>query len=341
MNTAQPGCVSNSTGEAVLTRPRRRSRRRAGRAVLRMVLGLGLLAWLVVGVLGLWRYIDGYVVYRGFPPPVTPQGVASGRLETIQFFSPALQHQSSALVYVPPGYAQAAAKGRRFGVMYLLHGSPGKAANLFNAGAAARDANVLIHTHRIRPMLLVAPSGLQGFGGDMEWANGRVGPYENYLLDVVRATDARFATVPDRAHRVLAGDSEGGFGAANVALHHLSAFGGFQSWSGYFTQQPQGTFTAAPPATLAANSPTEHVARLAPQIRRLGLHAFVYAGTHDAHGVAQMRQFVAALGVAGATVGSGAYPGGHDWGLWRAQMPRMLTIASGWMSGAGGQARMS
>jgi enterochelin esterase-like enzyme len=303
----------------------------------RFLLGLGLLAWLVAGVLGVWRYLDGYIVYRGFPPPVTPAGIASGTTETFHFYSPVLHQRSAALVYLPPGYAQDAARGRRFGVMYLLHGAPGAAANVFNAGAAARDANILIHRHRIAPMLLVVPYGLQGFSGDTEWANARRGPYESYVLDVVHAVDTAFATKADRVHRVIAGDSEGAYGAANIALGHLPVFGGFQSWSGYFSETPAGVFAGAGRAQLAANSPSTYVPRLAPQIRRLGLHAYVYAGIHDTHGLAQMRRFVPELGAAGAQVGSGAYPGGHDWGLWRAQMPRMLTLASRWMSGAGGQ----
>jgi enterochelin esterase-like enzyme len=337
MNTTEPAGVSNSTRSAVLPRPRRRTGRRAGLAVPRVLLGLGLLAWLIAGVVGVWRYLDGYLVYRGFPPPVTPAGIAPGTTETFHFFSPALHRQSAALVYLPPGYAQAAARGQRFGVLYLLHGAPGTAANVFNAGAAARDANVLIHAHRMAPMLLVAPYGLQGFGGDTEWANAGRGPYETYILDVVRAVDRAFATKADRAHRVLAGDSEGAYGAANVALGHLPVFGGFQSWSGYFTETPTGTFAGASPSTIAANSPRTYVSRLAPQIRRLGLHAYVYAGRQDTHGLAQMRRFVPELGAAGAQVGSGAYPGGHDWGLWRAQMPRMLILASRWMAGTGGQ----
>jgi len=35
---------------------------------------------------------------------------------------------------------------------------------------------------------------------------------------------------------------------------------------------------------------------------------------------------------AGADVDYGFFPGGHDWGLWRAQTPRMLIAASRWFS---------
>jgi enterochelin esterase-like enzyme len=298
---------------------------------LRLVLALALAAWLVAGVLGAWRYVDGYVVYRGFPPPETPTGVPAGTVGTFTFFSPALGQTSRALVYVPPGYKRAVARGRRFGVMYLLHGSPGVAQNLFDAGAVASDADVLIHRHRIAPMVLVAPFGANA---DMEWADGSRGPYERYLLDVVHAVDAHYVTRPDRAHRVIAGDSEGAFGAANVALHHLRVFGGFQSWSGYFVEQGTGTFARASRAVLDANSPLRYVPGLDGPIRRLGLHAFLYDGSGDG-GAPQMREFAAQLQAAGASVVSAVYPGGHDWGLWRRQMPRALTLASHWLSAPG------
>lgn len=306
-------------------------KRGAAMRAARRILAVALAAWVLVGLFGTWRYVDGYVVYRGFPPPETPAGVPSGTVQTVGFFSPALGHDSRALVYLPPGYAGAAASGRRCGVMYLLHGSPGVAANIFDAGAVARDADVLIHRRRIAPLLLVAPYGA---GTDMEWADGRSGPYEHYLLDVVRAVDARFATIPGRAHRVIAGDSEGAFGAANVALRNLPVFGGFQSWSGYFVEQGTGTFARASRATLDANSPLVYVPRLGGPIRRLGLHALVYDGSQDAGGTLQMWRLAAELRAAGAHVESAVYRGGHDWELWRRQMPRALILASRWMSAA-------
>jgi len=41
---------------------------------LRRILAIALAAWLFVGWFGTFRYVDGYVVYRGFPPPETPAG---------------------------------------------------------------------------------------------------------------------------------------------------------------------------------------------------------------------------------------------------------------------------
>ena len=303
---------------------------RAG--ALRLLVLAAAAVWLAAGLLGLARYVRAYSLYRGFPKPVTPAGIAAGTVEWLRFGSPALGHASKAEVYLPPGYARAAARGRRFGVLYLLHGHPGKPQDLFRAGAAATVADVLIHQHRIRPLILVAPWGHIGYSRSNEWANTRYGRYESYMLDVVRAVDARLATVPARRDRILAGNSEGGFGAANLTVRDLPVFGGFESWSGYFRETPTAAFQGATRAQLAANSPIVTVPRRAAAIRRLGVHAFLYQGAQDRRGTGDLYAFAATLRAAGAHVGTGVYPGGHDWGLWRAQLPHMLRLASRWMS---------
>ena len=300
-----------------------------------LVLALGL-AWVLLGIFGVYRYIEDYWLYRGFAPPATPAGVAAGRLLTRKFSSPALHARRSIRVYLPPGYPQAVARGHRFPVVYLLHGYPGQPNNFFLIGDLQVAENVLLDRHRIRPMILVAPSGASAhFGSHTEWANAAAGRFEDYVLDVVRYTDAHFATIPNRRHRVLAGLSEGGFGAANVALHHLGVFGGFQSWSGYFRESATGPFAGASPAQLSANSPAAYVPALRRPIRRLGLDAYLYAGSRDRSGIQQMLQFAPLLRAAGAHVTVSLYPGGHDWALWRREGRHMLSVANRWFTAAG------
>jgi enterochelin esterase-like enzyme len=297
-------------------------------------LGLLVLAlWIGLGLFGTFRYVHGYWLFRGFPPPRTPAGLAKGTRSTLHFHSVALHHDRFADVYLPPGYRSQVAAGRRFGVLYLLHGNPGQPAQLFRIGAAATVADTLIARRRIAPMILVVPDGRSsGYGAHTEWADAGAGAFDRYLVDVVRATDRHYATIADRRHRALAGLSEGAFGAANVTLHHLSVFGAFQSWSGYFTETAKGPFAGATQARLAANSPASYVPRLAPVVRRLGLRAFLYQGMAQRSGTAEIRSFAAELRAAGVQVGLGLYRGGHDWGLWRRQLPHMLEVADGWFA---------
>ena len=312
--------------------------RRPGRR-LRVVLLVAAVIWLIAGGLGLFRYVDRYYLYRGFPPPTTPHGVATGAVVHASLASAALGKRRGYLVYLPPGYRREAAAGRRFPVLYLLHGRPGLADNLIKAGRVAVDANVLLHRHAIRPMIVVIPGGPQW--ADTEWADAGAGRYESFLLELVRDVDRRFATLADRRHRVLAGLSEGGYGAINVALRHLGTFGGVQSWSGYYVAPHAGAFAHASAAELAANSPAAYVDRLAPEIRRLGLRAYLYAGNETPRDDVALRVFAARLRAAGARVGWGIFRGGHDWALWRAQMPHMLRLASAWFAHrpAGARAR--
>lgn len=300
---------------------------------LRAVAAVMVAAWLTVGLMAAYGYADRYAVYRGFPPPRTPPGTPIGTTRAVSFYSPALHTRTNYLVHLPAGYAQAAAAGRRFPVLYVLHGHPGLARNILEAGDIGSDLDALVHRHRVRPMILVLPditNGPEG-GSDTEWANTRFGRYEQVLVDLVHAVDRRFATIPSRSGRILAGLSSGAYGAVNVGLHHLALFGGIQSWSGYYVQDARGVFLGASRAQLAANSPDDYVRRLAPQIRRLGLHVYAYVGRADnVPLLAQLPRLVAGLHHDGAQVQAAEFAGGHDWALWRQQMPRMLRVAGRW-----------
>jgi enterochelin esterase-like enzyme len=304
------------------------------------LLGLVAAAWGIAGAAGAYQYVHEYWLYRGFPAPRTPHGIPAGRTRVVHFWSEALRQPRAYLVYTPPHYAVEAAHGRRFPVIYLLHAPPGRPDGYFLAGAIGVRADALIAEHRIRPLIMVLPYGKsRRFGNDTEWANAEAGPYMSFVLDVVHDADRRLATVADRQGRVIAGLSEGGYGALNIALHHLGAFSGAESWSGYFRQTPTQSFTGASRAALRANSPIVEVPRLAPEIRRLGFRAWVYQGFSDPARPADERRFVRVLAHAGAAVHYGFFPGGHDWGLWRAQVPRMLLAAGHWFAAPAGRTR--
>jgi enterochelin esterase-like enzyme len=292
------------------------------------------LAWIVVGLVGAYVYAHRYQLYRGFPAPVTPAGVARGTVREVHFVSRALGGDHRYLIYLPPHYARQAARGRRFPVMYLLHGDPGSPQVFIRAGALEVQENVLLHEHKIKPMIVVMPWGHSGFfgGSGTEWANAGGGPYENFVLDVMRDVDHRFATVRNRQGRGIGGLSEGAFGALNITLHHLGLFSVAESWSGYFNEVRNGPFTNEPQSVIRANSPMKYVSALAPQIRRLGYRAWLYQGQLDNNNPAHIRRMSALLHAAGAEVHYGFFPGGHDWGLWRGQLPRMLIAASQWFA---------
>jgi enterochelin esterase-like enzyme len=306
-------------------------RRRVGRSILALVA----VAWVIAGLAGVYRYAHDYWLYRGFKPPAVAAGVAPGHAVEMTFdaaaFGGATTHY---LAYLPAGYARQAAAGRRFGVLYVLHGHPGRAADILEAGSIGADLDQLVAEHRARPMIIVLPLGDNGpeGGGDTEWANMPQGRYDSVLVDLVHDVDSRFATRADRGGRVLAGLSSGAYAAINVGLHNLKLFGNLQCWSGYFIQTRSGVFKHATIKQLRENSPEDYVVHLKPRIRRLGLRAFIYVGNQDHQSrIDELLPFAAKLRAAGARVTTAEYPGAHDWALWRQQMPHMLRVASRWL----------
>lgn len=298
----------------------------------RLLLALALSGWLAVGLSGCYTYLHEYAVRRGFPALTTPAGVPRGTVETVRFNSPSIGRTNRYMVYLPPGYAAAARQGRRFPVMYLLHGAPGAMSAFTNIDAIDVRMNTLIARHAVPPMILVMPAGRQGLtaASDTEWANTSSGRWMDFVMDVVHDVDHRFATLANRRHRAIAGASEGAYGALNIGLRHLPEFSVIESWSGYYTQDPVGPFSHASRSELAINSPADYVPSLAPTIRRLGLRVWLLEGQEDWRSPALMTSFAAQLHAAGAEVRYGFFPGGHDWGLWRAQTPRLLMAAGRW-----------
>ncbi|HEV7458907.1 MAG TPA: alpha/beta hydrolase-fold protein [Solirubrobacteraceae bacterium] len=288
----------------------------------RLLLGGLILAWLVVGLYGVASYGHNYYVYRGYDPPHDPPHVAGGQVVTGHFYSRALHARRSYLVYLPPGYSPTL----RYPVLYFMHGAPGSPHQFIDVANVGVDLDVAIARGRVRPFLLVMVDGRNGtYRSDTEWT----GRYEQLVLETVHAVDAQWPTVRNRTGRAVTGNSEGAFGAMNVALHHLGTFGTVESWSGYFRAPRNGPFAHASPSRLRASSPADYVASLTRRLRRLPLHAFLYVGMVDADR-SLTTSFAAQLHAAGARVRYSQYPGRHSWRLWRDTAPTVLAFAGRW-----------
>jgi enterochelin esterase-like enzyme len=253
------------------------------------------------------------------------QAPIQGRLLRIYFYSPSLRRRVDYYVYLPGPYTPA----RRLPVFYLLHGLPGRPFAFIAHARIETRLEGLLRLHLVAPMILVFPDGRipSDMSGDSEWANTRAGRFESYVLDVVGDVDHRFATIPDRRDRAIAGLSAGAYGAINIALHHLAYFDDVQVWSGYFTQARAGVFARAGHALLAYNSPLDYVRRLGQALRFFPLHVFLYSGIRD-YDSAQIVPMAAALRARGADVRYAIYRGGHSWRLWNAHTDQMLIMAS-------------
>ena len=288
------------------------SRRRVG---ARLLLSLLALALLIAGLAGAYSYGQAYSQHRGFVTIARLPRAGKGRLLNVNFYSPALHRRAYYLVYLPAGYAPT----RHYPVFYLLHGMPGRPQVWIDiANLDVRLDNQLSQGH-LRPMVLVFPDGRIGGStySDSEWADASSGHYESYVVDVVRDVDHRFAVLPVRSDRAIAGFSAGGYGAINIALHHLALFGSVQVWSGYFRQTRSTVFAHATGAQLAYNSPIEYVRTAHRQLRLDPLRVFMFVGRGD-QASRQIGPMARALTAAGAgvrdrsiragTTGRGSWP---------------------------------
>jgi|GEM_PF-613073 len=298
------------------------------RARWRALAALAVAATVGLGLVGTYSYGLAYWQHRGFAPVARLPQARIGRLLTVHFYSPALRRRADYLVYLPPGYSPR----RRYPVYYLLHGAPGGPQDFISVVNLDVRLSNRLSEHQLRPMILVMPDGRVNGDtfSDSEWANTRAGAYESFVLDVVRDVDRRFAAIPARWARVIAGYSAGGYGALNIALHHPQVFANVQSWSGYFVQSRRFSpvFAHASRAYIAYNSPLEYARRLSRRLlARYPLRVYMFTGRSDPDGRG-IGRMAAELRRAGAVASYNLFPGGHDWQVWYAQVDRMMEMAS-------------
>ena len=207
----------------------------------------------------------------GFDVP--RQGIATGRVERVEYASSVTSGKKPAMVYTPPGYSSS----QKYPVLYLLHGIGGNETHWSGPGAAAAILDNLIAERKTVPMIVVMPHGRSSnepetalFGGRRgrgarganpesaaaggRDAGGRGGAamavefqayaaFERELLsDLIPFIESKYSVVADREHRALAGLSMGGGQSLNFGLANLDTF----AWVGGFSSAPN----TMPPAQL-------------------------------------------------------------------------------------------
>jgi enterochelin esterase-like enzyme len=299
------------------------------------VLSLALAAFLVVGFVGVRRYGENYWLYRGFAPPRDPAFVHRvGTEQELRVASPALGGRSQqVVVYLPPGYDASASA--RYPVLYLLHGFPGRPLAFLQTVQMGVVQDRFVAQHRAPPAILVMPMGSTGTFTDEEWANG-VGAsqgWETFVArDLVAAIDARYRTIASGAGRGIAGLSEGGYGAINIAIHHPHEFSVVESWSGYERPAKLRSIFGSQLQLLARNDPRRTLAAAAPALRRGHVYFWFYSGLADSMR-GQNRLFAAELARHHVRHRYFQVVGGHNWALWRFEAPAAYLAATSNLAG--------
>jgi enterochelin esterase-like enzyme len=236
------------------------------------------------------------------------------------FVSPALGGQRRLYsIYLPPSYN--VFPDRRYPVLYLLHGSPGGHTNWFGGGHAATTADALFAQGAIRETILVAPDGNGTLYRVSAWANSydrRQRMEDAIATDLVHYIDSQYRTLADRADRAIGGLSEGGYAAANIALHHPDVFGVAVPLSGYFVADNNPLFGPGPATTpyRILNSPALYAQTKEGKAAARRVTFVIGVGKGDGSFYKATRAFVAQLRALGTSLSYLEVSGGHSWTVW-------------------------
>jgi enterochelin esterase-like enzyme len=264
------------------------------------------------------------------PAPAAPP--ARGVLRRYAIDAPELHDpHRSVRVYTPPGYDDSTAAGRRYPVIYLLHGWPGSEGNWPGQGHAIVTADSLIASGRIPPVVLVFPNGEgKGLLGRSLYIDSYDGSsrMEAFLTQrLVRWVDSTFRTIRSPESRAVVGLSDGGTAAINLVFQHPEVFGACGSHSADLRLSKGmgmgGVIGPEPGASklLAAHSPLVYAAEVLPHLDSPVIYFDCGA---DDESASENREFDALLTKLGVPHSYHEYPGTHEWKYWRKHLPASL-----------------
>ena len=236
-------------------------------------------------------------------------------------------------VYLPPQYFWPSYRNYRFPAIELIRGQPGEPQDWINVVGVTDTLDRLLSEKLAQPAVLVMPDANGGWRISLQCLNQVGGPQDMTYLAV---------DLPDEIARILrvqppgpawgvAGYSEGGFCAANLALHFPRRFGSAGVMSGYFApfdNQLENPLRRVSPfggsrRLRKENTPGQEVRKL-----RAGAvipRFWLGAGTSDKQDVANAEFFWQELQLRQADVPLALTPGGgHNMATWRAEVPLLL-----------------
>jgi enterochelin esterase-like enzyme len=323
---------------------------------------------MVFGVLAVNRYYDYYQSWGAMVADLTHQGVGaasgvpevklesgvqSGTLDGNRGYLELAQRQGylmrltvtgqrsritrAVYVYLPPQYFQPAYQAYRFPVIELIHGQPGEPQDWITVAGVTQTFGRMLEHKLARPAVLVMPDANGARAISLQCLNQAGGAQDlTYLAVDLPARIARTLRVlPPGAGWGVAGYSEGGFCAANMALRYPGRYGFAGVLSGYFTPLDNQLADAGRPVSPFAgdarlqeqNTPLHELSNLSAATVIPGF--WLAAGSADGQDVASAERFWQELRPRQPGAPLTLTPGsGHTMTTWRAQIPSMLT----WMT---------
>ena len=273
----------------------------------------------------------------------TAEDATVGYLFQTTVTGPKTHISRSVYVYLPPQYFQKGYAHYKFPAIELLHGSPGAPSAWVDVMAVIPSFLNLLASHQADPAVLVMPDTDGGVHYSLQCLNNPGGIQDmTYVAREVPADIARLVLrvqPPGKAWGV-AGYSEGGYCAANIALNEPDFFGYAGILSGYFapasSQVPAGgkpgarpvkTYVfAGQPALAARNTPSTYITRV--PVGVFLPNFWLAAGAGDKGDVLAAQRFQQLANIRQANVPLDVIPGGHTGAVWRAALSPMLA----WMT---------
>jgi enterochelin esterase family protein len=139
-------------------------------------------------------------------------------------------------VYVPAEYE--ANTGKKYPVMYLLHGWGEDENGWSNQGHMANIMDGLIHAGKAVPMIVVMDCGDIKTNSDVRNASTN-DVTQIYVRDLMPFIEKTFRTKNDRQNRAMAGLSRGGFQTTMTVFANLDKFAWMGTFSGFFSRPDQ------------------------------------------------------------------------------------------------------
>lgn len=159
--------------------------------------------------------------------------VPHGTVSRVWYDSPALGLERRMTVYTPAGYETG---GKRYPVLYLLHGMGGDEEAWISLGRTAQILDNLIAQGKAKPMIVVMPNGnasQEAAPGEssrgmvpptMQLPKTMEGSYEQAFPEIVKFINKNYRTVKSKSGRAIAGLSMGGFHSLHISKQYPDMF---------------------------------------------------------------------------------------------------------------------
>ena len=251
-----------------------------------------------------------------------PRDVPHGTVSRHEYTSAIVKRTSPYYVYTPPGFKPG--DGRRYPVLYLLHGYSDESWAWTDMGKADVILDNLLAEGKVKPMIVVMPLGY----GDMDmirrgWAawTDRELVQRNFSQfadafyhEVMPRVMAEYPISTRREDHAIAGLSMGGAETLLVGLNHPQDF----AWIGAFSAGGIGSDAFGPlfPAIIPASAPVFDSGN------RL---LWISVGTEDGL-LEPNRKLIAWLTEQGLKPMAVETPGMHAWMVWRDNLSKFLPL---------------